>query len=112
MEAAKQQYLATVRTNTAYPTYRAMIGLIAALGYALAVVAALGGVISGCAAAERAGIGGVAVTILGGLLMAAVFIVLARLWREASLVLVDMGDAILEQGARDALPRDDATRAG
>lgn len=100
MDSMKQQYLSTVRSNTAYPTYRGMIGAIAALGYALAVLAILGGVISGCGAMNRAGVGGFLVSILGGILIGGVFVLLARLWKEASLVLVDMGDAILEQGAR------------
>jgi hypothetical protein len=34
MNAGKEQYLARIRANTAYPTYRSIIGIIAILGCA------------------------------------------------------------------------------
>ena len=36
MNTNKQQYIAAIRSNTSYPTYRGMIDIIVVLGYALA----------------------------------------------------------------------------
>ena len=38
MNTIKQQYLVAIRSNTSYPTYRGMIGIIGMLGYALAAL--------------------------------------------------------------------------
>ncbi|MCU1329359.1 MAG: hypothetical protein JWN34_4729, partial [Bryobacterales bacterium] len=42
MTTAKQQYLDSLRQNSAYPTYRGVIGLIALVFYAIAGVSAMG----------------------------------------------------------------------
>ena len=36
MNTSKQQYIDNIRSNTAYPTYRGIIGIIAIFGYLLA----------------------------------------------------------------------------
>jgi hypothetical protein len=47
MNNNKQQYLDRLRANTAYPTYRGVIGLITVLGYALAGLQGLAALITG-----------------------------------------------------------------
>ena len=99
MNAKKQQYLATIRSNTAYPTYRGMIGIIALLGYLLAGFSALGSLISGFGAMRNSFFGGLGM-LIGGLIIAALIFFITRFWKEAALILVDMGDSIAEANSR------------
>ena len=99
MNATKQQYIATIRSNTAYPTYRGMIGIIALLGYILAAFSALGSLISGFGAMRASFLGGLGM-LIAGLIIAALIFFITRFWKEAALILVDMGDSITETNSR------------
>jgi hypothetical protein len=98
MNNVTQQYLNTLRSNTAYPTYRGFIGVIAMLGYLLAGVFGLGALIGGLTTMSRSFLAGVAVLIMGGIVAALNFL-LARLFREAALIVADIGDATVDAGA-------------
>jgi hypothetical protein len=95
MTTAKQQYLDSLRQNSAYPTYRGVIGLIALVFYAIAGVSAMGALIGGLGAMTRSFMTGLG-TLLVGLLIAALFFLMAKLYKEAALILVDMGDSIVD----------------
>ena len=99
MNATKQQYLTQIRDNTAYPTYRGIIGIIAILGYLLAGVNALGSLIGGFGTMGSSFLGGVGIIIFGLLVSGLIFLG-ARFWKEAALILADVGDSITEANSR------------
>lgn len=92
MDASKQQYLQQLRAGSAYPTYRGIIGIVVMLHYVLAGVVALAAVVE----LFR----GLFLATLALLVAAAILFVLARFFKEASLILVDMGDSLLDFHAR------------
>ena len=99
MTSAKQQYLDALRRNSAYPTYRGVIGLVAFVFYAIAAVSALGALIGGLGAMTRSFITGLG-TLIVGLLFAVLFFLMAKLYKEAALILVDMGDSIIDSNSQ------------
>jgi hypothetical protein len=99
MTPAKQQYLDAIRRSSAYPTYRGVIGLIAFVFYAIAGVSALSAVIGGLSTMTQSFFLGLA-SLVVGLLFAALFFLLAKLYKEAALILVDMGDSIIDSNSR------------
>lgn len=101
MDASKQQYLNSIRGNTAYPTYRGFIGMITMLGYLLAGAAALGAVIGALTMMTQSFMLGL-VTLVIGAVWAAVIYFVAQYFREAALVLVDMADSITDANSRQA----------
>jgi hypothetical protein len=101
MNTEKQQYLATIRSNTAYPTYRGIIGIIAILGYVMAGFYALGSLIGGFAAMGDSFLAGVGIIILGALFSGLIFLG-ARFWKEAALILADMGDSTIDANSKSS----------
>lgn len=100
MNSTKQQYIETLRSDTAYPAYRGMIGIIEFLGYILAGLSALGALVSGLGAMRNSFFGGLGVLIVG-LVSAVLIFFFVRFWKEASMILVDMGDSITEANSRN-----------
>ena len=101
MKAGKQQYLNQIRTNTSYPTYRGIIGIIAILGYLLAALNGLAALISGFMMMGDSFIAGVGV-IVGGLLIAGLIFLGARFWKEAALIIADIGDSTIETNSKSS----------
>ena len=101
MKAGKQQYLNQIRTNTSYPTYRGIIGIIAILGYLLAALNGLAVLISGFMIMGDSFIAGVGV-IVGGLLIAGLIFLGARFWKEAALIIADIGDSTIETNSKSS----------
>ena len=99
MTPNKQQYLDAVRANTAYPTYRGIIGVITILGYVLAGLSVLGALISGVMSMRESFFGGL-VVLISGLVGSALIFLGARFWKEAALILADIGDSITEANSR------------
>ena len=100
MSTQKEQYLTQIRSNTAYPVYRGIIGVIALLGYVLAGISALGALISGFGRMGHSFLGGVGV-LIAGLVVSGLIFLLARFWKEAALILADIGDSITETNAKN-----------
>lgn len=97
--SVKRQYLADVRRETAYPVFRGTINLIATLFYCLAAVIALAAVVGFLTSlAHSAGVGFMAL-IIGGI-SAAIIYYGATFWKEAALMLADIGDSITEVNSR------------
>jgi len=99
MNTSKQQYLEQIRSNTAYPTYRGIIGIIAILGYALAALNALGSLIGGFGTMGSSFLGGVGIIIFGAIVSGLIFLG-ARFWKEAALILADIGDSITDTNSK------------
>ena len=100
MKADKQQYLNQIRTNTSYPTYRGIIGIIAILGYLLAALSGLAALISGIGMmVGKSFIAGFGI-IVGGLLIAGLIFLGARFWKEAALIIADIGDSTIETNSK------------
>jgi hypothetical protein len=95
---AKQQYLQSVRSNSAYPTYRGFIGIIALLGYLMAAASGLSAIISGLMSMRSSFLLGLAILVMGSISTALIFL-LARFFNEAALILVDIGDSVAETNA-------------
>lgn len=101
MNTEKQKYLDTIRTNTAYPTYRGIIGIIALFGYILAGLNAVGALISGLMAMRDSILVGLGILIVGLVISALIFL-LARFWKEAALILADIGDSVTDTNSRSS----------
>jgi len=67
--------------------------------YGLAALCALGAVIGGLGTMTRSFIAGLGALILGGLL-AALYYLIGKLFKEAALILVDIGDSTLDANSR------------
>lgn len=99
MNAEKENYLKEIRANTAYPTYRGMIGIITLLGMVLAGLQGLSALIMGFTTMGQTFLGGLAVLLLG-LVVAALIFLGAKLFKEAALILVDIGDSITDKNSK------------
>ena len=105
--AGKQQYLKQIRANTAYPTYRGTITVITILGYLLAALHGLGAVASGLMVGvgkklgDLSWIAGLGI-ITGGLIISALIFVGARFWKEAALIVADIGDSTIETNSKSS----------
>ena len=102
MKKDKEKYLMQVRAKTAYPTYRGIIGLMTKLGYLMAIFHGIGAIIAGITMMSKSGLAGFG-TLLLGLIMATLVFLGARFFKEASLILVDMGDSIVDTNSKPAL---------
>ncbi len=100
MNITKEQYLNTIRNSSAYPIYRATINIIALIGYCIAGLYALGALIGGLGAMFTYSFWMGLLILVGGALMAALVYFCAKLFKEAALIIVDMGDSTLEANAR------------
>lgn len=107
MNPEKQQYLDRIRANTAYPTYRGIIGIIAVLGYALAGLQGLAALITGFGSMGQSFLAGLGI-LIGGLIIAALIFLGARFWKEGALILVDIGDSITEANSTQVTKHDQA----
>ena len=76
-----------------------MISIIALLGYIFAAFSALGTLISGFGAMKDSFFGGVGI-LIGGFIIAALIFFITRFWKEAALILVDIGDSITDANSR------------
>ncbi len=99
MDVAKRDYLNKIRSNTAYPTYRSIIGLIALLGYILAALSALGALISGFGTMGDSFLAGAGILIFGLIGAGAIFLG-ARFWKEAAIIIADIGDSITDANSK------------
>jgi hypothetical protein len=99
MNTSKIQYLESIRSNTAYPVYRGFIGTIALIGYLLAGAYVLLALIAGLGMMANSFMSGLGILLLGGVGAALVFF-LAKFFKEAAQILVDIGDSIAEANSR------------
>ena len=99
MNIPKEQYLESIRSNTAYPTYRGIIGIITILGYLLAGLEALVTLFTGFGAMGDSFLSGLGI-IVAGLIFAALIFLGARFWKEAALILADIGDSITDTNSK------------
>jgi len=103
MKTSKQRYMDEMRSNTAYPTYRGIVGIIAILGYMFAGLIVLLGVIvlvSPPNIMMWGPFGGGRVSyFVGALIVAVIIFVVVRFWKEASFILVDIADSITDSNA-------------
>jgi hypothetical protein len=95
MNAAKQQYLQVVRSNTAYPVYRGFVATVALLWFVLAGMIGLFALLGGMSMLSTSTLLGVGIIINGGV-VAAILFMLARLAKEASLMLADLADSTVD----------------
>lgn len=99
MNSTKQQYLESIRAHSAYPVYRGVISTITLIFYLIAGVCALGAAIGGLGSMSRSFIAGLGVLVIG-LVFAALYFFLGRFFQEASLILADIGDSIVDTNSR------------
>ena len=98
MKKRQQQYLSKVRANSSYPTYRGIIGVMTILGYLMGLLYGLGICITGVTMLSKSGLTGCGM-ILFGTMVGAIMILGARFFKEGSLILVDIGDSLIEKNA-------------
>ncbi len=84
-----------LRAGSLYPTFRGLVRLIYFVWMVLAAMALIGGVVALLSGSGIARIGG----FLGGLFFALFFAVIAKVTREAALMLADLSDAAVHIAA-------------
>jgi hypothetical protein len=107
MNASKQKYIQRIRSQSAYPTFRSLVRIIAILFYLLGGLIFLGALITGSAAMARQGFGGVLVILAGGV-FGLFYIVIGRVTQEAASMLADIADSITDYNSRDDQPSEDS----
>lgn len=100
MKTEKQQYLQNVRATTVYPTYRGIIGILTILGYLLAGIYLISGVVGGLMALSESFVMGLGF-LLTGVLSAVILFVGVRFLKEAALILVDIGDSVTDHLSKE-----------
>ncbi|OWQ93512.1 hypothetical protein CDN99_03325 [Roseateles aquatilis] len=83
----RQIYLASLRRNTAYPTFRGFIALVKWLTYILGGVCVAVGIMAG------------PFGMVGGIVAGLVLLVMGRIGAEVSLMMADMADASIDTAA-------------
>jgi hypothetical protein len=96
---SKQQYLSMIRSGTAYPVYRGVISTITMLLYLVAIVCGASALFGGLGSMTRSFVAGLGILIFG-LIFAAIYFFLGRFFKEASLILADIGDSVIDTNAR------------
>jgi hypothetical protein len=95
MNTPKQKYIERIRSQSAYPTFRSLIGIIAILFYVLGALAILGG-LGGMANQGSSGI----VVLFGGIVSGIICIVIGRVTQETASMLADIADSITDLNCR------------
>jgi hypothetical protein len=90
MNQNKKSYILRIRSDTAYPAYRSLVGVIEILGYIGVVIWLLVTLV----ASKQGIIGALAV----GVLVSVVAVVMIRFFKEASLMFADIADTLAESG--------------
>lgn len=98
MSTERDQYLAKLRADTAYPAARSANK---ALSHTLHVFAALLVVAGAVLASQAFDFESGAVVFLNMFLYALLIVIVTRWLRGLATVLIDLGDAALDRGARD-----------
>jgi hypothetical protein len=96
----KQAYIASIRSDSAYPTFRSFVNILAILGYLGAALTALAGLGIGAVVLANGELIGIAV-IVGGLFYAAIAFFLTRFWKEAASMVADIADTVTDFCSRD-----------
>lgn len=89
---ATKAFAEAMREDSLYPTWRELVKWGTWLGYVIAAVVAGGGIFT----IIGGGIGGG----VGALLGAVFIVIVARVWRELSLMVADLADAAVRQAAK------------
>ena len=99
LKTNRQQYLNSIRENTAYPTYRGIIGIITIIFYILAVLTALSSLVGITMMGDSvlAGLG----TLISCLLFAVLTFLGGRFFKEGALMLADIADSITDVYSQD-----------
>ena len=85
-------HLQQIRSETQYPTYRGVIGVLTVLGY-------IGGAIFGIGSAIQLVNGQTVVGIVGIIVSVIIIFVVIPFYKEVSLMLVDAVDSTLEKNS-------------
>lgn len=86
-------FVADMRSNSLYPTWRELVKWATWFGYLIATLMLLGGLLSVVQGNVKAGVA----AMVGGLMVA----IIARVWRELSLMVADLADSAVRQAARN-----------
>ncbi len=99
MNTKKQNYLSSIRSDSAYPTFRSVIGIIAILMYVLGGIVVLFGLIGGIGMMTQQFLPGV-MTLFISILIGVIYVVIGKIVKEAALMLADIADSITEANSR------------
>lgn len=98
----KAEYVKRIRSNSVYPTFRSLVGTIVLLFYVLGTICIIAGLAAAVTQMGKAGsniieAAGAAVI---GLITGLIYIVIGKVLKEASLMLADIADTLLDQHSR------------
>ena len=103
MPESKKMYIAHIRSNSAYPTFRSLIQIFGGLFIGLGVVCIITGIVGAFMNYGRNDV--TAITIgISGIASGLVFIVLGRLVTEVSSMIADIADSVTESNSSASTP--------
>ncbi len=100
MNPAKKKYLDRIRSDSAYPAFRKAVNVITLLLYTIGAMCLLGAAIVWVSIMTKQLEGSHASAIVVGLLLGVFYLVLGKVFREVSLMLVDVADSITDLNSR------------
>ena len=100
MSSEKDKYVKAIRAETTYPVYRSIIGVIALLVYAIAASLFIGSSYLTMTLGNVDSAGMQAFFAIIGYISSILFYVIARFWKEAALIVADIGDSVTEVCSR------------
>jgi len=104
MDSVKQQYITGIRSNTAYPTYRGIIGLITIVGYVFVGFYGLATLIGAITTMGNSFMAGLGVLIMGAIMTCLAFL-FVRFFKEGALIIADIGDSVTDTNAKAQAPQ-------
>jgi hypothetical protein len=103
MDTSKQKYIQKIRSQSAYPTFRSLVRIIAILFYLVGGIILLRALVTGLAAMPREGSTGILV-LLTGAVFGLFSIAIGRVTQEAASMLADIADSITDYNSRSDQP--------
>ncbi len=102
MRTRKQEYIDRIRSNTAYPTYRAFVRILMMFGYVLAMSIVVAGVVDYTTRGYLSAflLGGK--FLIGSIIVGVITVFFSRLWKEAALILADIADSITDINSKSS----------
>ena len=98
MPESKKMYIAHIRSNSAYPTFRNLIQIFGILFVGLGVVSIITGIVGAFMNYEKNGVAAITIGI-SGIIGGLICIVLGRLGTEVSSMIADIADSVTESNS-------------
>jgi hypothetical protein len=98
--SAKERYIARIRSESAYPTFRSIVSLFAVILYVVGTLFIIGGLFGGLVALAQDAGRGIGLMIVGAV-VGIIYIILGKVSKEAAFMLADVADSLTDLNSRN-----------